>query len=167
MNQEVYRKMIDQIPGHVQLIAVSKTKPESEVMEAYQLGQRHFGENWAQELKTKHEHLPEDICWHFIGHLQTNKIKYIIQYVHLIHSIDSFRLLQEVNRLAAMHQRTVGCLLQFHIATEETKFGFSDAGEPGISKSPKYRNPWSDGHGQSYRRYSPGSSRISHFTPIF
>ena len=125
MNQEVYQKIINQIPSHVQLIAVSKTKPESEVMAVYQLGQRHFGENWAQELKTKHEHLPEDICWHFIGHLQTNKIKYIIPYVHLIHSIDSFRLLQEVNRLAAMHQRTVGCLLQFHVATEETKFGFS------------------------------------------
>lgn len=125
MNQEVYHNIIDQIPSHVQLIAVSKTKPESEVMAAYQLGQRHFGENWAQELKTKHEHLPEDICWHFIGHLQTNKIKYIIPYVHLIHSIDSFRLLQEVNRLATMHQRIVGCLLQFHIATEETKFGFS------------------------------------------
>lgn len=125
MNQEVYHKIISQIPSSVQLIAVSKTKPESEVMTAYELGQRHFGENWAQELKTKHEHLPDDICWHFIGHLQTNKIKYIIPYVHLIHSIDSFRLLQEVNRLAAMHQRTVGCLLQFHIATEETKFGFS------------------------------------------
>ena len=125
MNQEVYHKIISQIPSSVQLIAVSKTKPESEVMAAYELGQRHFGENWAQELKTKHEHLPDDICWHFIGHLQTNKIKYIIPYVHLIHSIDSFRLLQEVNRLAAMHQRTVGCLLQFHIATEETKFGFS------------------------------------------
>jgi pyridoxal phosphate enzyme (YggS family) len=125
MNQEAYRRILDQIPSDVQLVAVSKTKPESEVLEAYQLGQRHFGENWAQELKTKHEHLPKDICWHFIGHLQTNKIKYIIPYVHLIHSIDSFRLLQEVNRQAAIHQRTVGCLLQFHIATEDTKFGFS------------------------------------------
>ena len=125
MNQEVYKQIVETIPAHVQLVAVSKLKPASEVMAAYELGQRHFGENWAQELKEKHEQLPKDIQWHFIGHLQTNKIKYIIPYVHLIHSIDSFRLLQEVNRLAARHERVVGCLLQFHIATEETKFGFS------------------------------------------
>ena len=125
MNQEVYKHIVEAIPAHVQLVAVSKLKPASEVMAAYELGQRHFGENWAQELKEKHEQLPKDIQWHFIGHLQTNKIKYIIPYVHLIHSIDSFRLLQEVNRLAARHERVVGCLLQFHIATEETKFGFS------------------------------------------
>ena len=125
MNQEVYKHIVETIPAHVQLVAVSKLKPASEVMAAYELGQRHFGENWAQELKEKHEQLPKDIQWHFIGHLQTNKIKYIIPYVHLIHSIDSFRLLQEVNRLAARHERVVGCLLQFHIATEETKFGFS------------------------------------------
>ena len=125
MNQEVYKHIVETIPAHVQLVAVSKLKPASEVMAAYELGQRHFGENWAQELKEKHEQLPKDIQWHFIGHLQTNKIKYIIPYVHLIHSIDSFRLLQEVNRLAARHGRVVGCLLQFHVATEETKFGFS------------------------------------------
>ena len=125
MNQEVYKQIVETIPAHVQLVAVSKLKPASEVMAAYELGQRHFGENWAQELKEKHEQLPKDIQWHFIGHLQTNKIKYIIPYVHLIHSIDSFRLLQEVNRQAARHERVVGCLLQFHIATEETKFGFS------------------------------------------
>lgn len=125
MNKEVYTKILNEIPQSVQLIAVSKTKPESEVMEAYQLGQRHFGENWVQELKLKYENLPKDICWHFIGHLQTNKIKYIIPYVHLIHSIDSFKLLQEVNKQALKNNRGVGCLLQFHVATEETKFGFS------------------------------------------
>lgn len=125
MNKEVYNQIIQTIPAHVQLVAVSKLKPASEVEAAYELGQRHFGENWAQELKEKHEQLPKDIQWHFIGHLQTNKIKYIIPYVHLIHSIDSFRLLQEVNRQAARHERVVDCLLQFHIATEETKFGFS------------------------------------------
>lgn len=125
MNQEVYKQIVETIPAHVQLVAVSKLKPASEVMAAYELGQRHFGENWAQELKEKHEQLPKDIQWHFIGHLQTNKIKYIIPYVHLIHSIDSFHLLQEVDRHAARHGRVVGCLLQFHIATEETKFGFS------------------------------------------
>ena len=125
MNQEVYKQIVETIPTHVQLVAVSKLKPASEVMAAYELGQRHFGENWAQELKEKHEQLPKDIHWHFIGHLQTNKIKYIIPYVHLIHSIDSFHLLQEVDRQAARHGRVVGCLLQFHVATEETKFGFS------------------------------------------
>lgn len=125
MNQEVYQEITQNLPDNVRLIAVSKTKPESEVEAAYALGQRDFGENWAQELKTKHEHLPQDIRWHFIGHLQTNKIKYIIRYVHLIHSIDSFHLLQEVNHEAEKHGRTVGCLLQFHVATEETKFGFS------------------------------------------
>lgn len=109
----------------MQLIAVTKLHPASEVEAAYALGQRDFGENWAQEMREKHEVLPQDIRWHFIGHLQTNKIKYIIPYVYMIHSIDSFKLLQEVDRQAAKHNRTVGCLLQFHVATEETKFGFS------------------------------------------
>lgn len=113
------------IPENVRLIAVSKLHPASEVEAAYALGQRDFGENWAQEMREKHEILPKDIRWHFIGHLQTNKIKYIIPYVHMIHSIDSFKLLQEVDRQAAKHNRTVNCLLQFHVATEETKFGFS------------------------------------------
>lgn len=125
MNIEKYQEILREIPENVQLIAVSKLHPASEVEAAYALGQRDFGENWAQEMREKHEILPQDICWHFIGHLQTNKIKYIIPYVHLIHSIDSFKLLQEVDRQAAKHGRTVGCLLQFHIATEETKFGFS------------------------------------------
>ena len=125
MNQDVYLKILGELPSHVQLIAVSKTKPASDVEAAYALGQRHFGENWAQEMKQKHEILPEDICWHFIGHLQTNKVKYIIPYVHLIHSIDSFHLLQEVDKQANKCGRKVGCLLQFHVATEETKFGFS------------------------------------------
>jgi len=125
MNVEKYQEILREIPGNVQLIAVSKLHPATEVAAAYALGQRDFGENWAQEMRKKHEILPRDIRWHFIGHLQTNKIKYIIPYVHLIHSIDSFKLLQEVNRQAAKHGRVVGCLLQFHVATEETKFGFS------------------------------------------
>lgn len=125
MNIEKYHKILSELPESVRLIAVSKLKPASEVEAAYALGQRDFGENWAQEMRDKHEILPTDIRWHFIGHLQTNKIKYIIKYVHLIHSIDSFKLLQEVNRQAEKNGRTVGCLLQFHIAEEETKFGFS------------------------------------------
>ena len=138
MNIEKYQEILREIPENVQLIAVSKLKPASEVEAAYALGQRHFGENWAQELKQKHAILPEDICWHFIGHLQTNKIKYIIPFVHLIHSIDSFKLLQEVDRQAAKHGRTVGCLLQFHIATEETKFGFSMDECEAMLQSPEF-----------------------------
>ena len=98
MNIEKYQEILQEIPENVKLIAVSKLHPASEVEAAYALGQRDFGENWAQEMREKHEILPQDIRWHFIGHLQTNKIKYIIPYVHLIQSIDSFKLLQEVNR---------------------------------------------------------------------
>lgn len=107
----------------VTLVAVSKTKPVSDVQEAYDAGQRIFGENHALEMRDKHEALPKDIQWHFIGHLQTNKIKYIIPFVTLIHSIDSANLLEAVNKEAAKHDRVVDCLLQFHIAQEETKFG--------------------------------------------
>lgn len=106
-------------------MAVSKTKPVEYLQEAYDAGQRVFGENHALEMRDKHEVLPKDIDWHFIGHLQTNKIKYIVQYVRLIHSIDTFNLLQAVNKEAVKHDRVVDCLLQFHIAEEETKFGLS------------------------------------------
>lgn len=107
----------------VRLIAVSKTKPVEMLQEAYDAGQRLFGENKALEMRDKHEALPKDIEWHFIGHLQTNKIKYIAPYVSLIHSIDSLNLLVEVNRYAAKCDRVIDCLLQFHVASEETKFG--------------------------------------------
>jgi pyridoxal phosphate enzyme (YggS family) len=111
------------IPSGVTLVAVSKTKPVSDVQEAYDAGQRVFGENHALEMRDKHEALPKDIQWHFIGHLQTNKIKYIIPFVTLIHSIDTANLLEAVNKEARKHDRVVDCLLQFHIAQEETKFG--------------------------------------------
>ena len=111
------------IPSGVTLVAVSKTKPVSDVQEAYDAGQRVFGENHALEMRDKHETLPKDIQWHFIGHLQTNKIKYIIPFVTLIHSIDTANLLEAVNKEARKHDRVVDCLLQFHIAQEETKFG--------------------------------------------
>lgn len=114
-----------QLPNNVQLVAVSKTKPESDIVEAYNAGQRIFGESHAQELKQKHEDLPKDIEWHFIGHLQTNKIKYIVQYVKLIHSVDSASLLQAINKEAAKKNVVVNCLLQFYIATEESKFGMT------------------------------------------
>lgn len=115
------------IPDGVRLVAVSKTKPAEMIQAAYSVGQRLFGENKALEMRDKHAQLPTDIEWHFIGHLQTNKIKYIISYVTLIHSIDSLSLLQAVNKEAAKHDRVVDCLLQFHIATEETKFGLDRA----------------------------------------
>ncbi len=113
------------IPEGVKLVAVSKTKPIEDILIAYNAGHRLFGENKAQELSSKYPQLPDDIQWHFIGHLQTNKVKYIIPFVSLIHSIDRIKLLREVNKQAAKVNRVVDCLLQFHIATEETKFGLN------------------------------------------
>ena len=115
-----------ELPQGVRLVAVSKFHPAEAILEAYRAGQRLFGESKAQELQAKHEALPRDIEWHSIGHLQTNKVKYIVPYVALIHSIDSPHLLAEVDRQAAKAGRaTVDCLLQVHIAAEETKFGFT------------------------------------------
>ena len=125
MNIEKYDEIRASLPAGVRLVAVSKFKPAEEISALYQHGQRVFGENHAQEMKTKHEILPKDIEWHFIGHLQTNKVKYIAPYVSLIHSIDSLDLLKEVNKQAVKNNRVIPCLLQFHIADEETKFGFS------------------------------------------
>lgn len=127
MNIEKYDEIRASLPAGVRLVAVSKFKPAEDISALYQHGQRVFGENHAQEMKAKHEILPQDIEWHFIGHLQTNKVKYIAPYVSMIHSIDSFDLLKEVNKHAAKHNRVIPCLLQFHIASEETKFGFSQA----------------------------------------
>ncbi|MCX6231447.1 MAG: YggS family pyridoxal phosphate-dependent enzyme [Bacteroidetes bacterium] len=117
-------KILLTIPQNVSLIAVSKTKPVSSILEAYHAGHRIFGENKAQELADKYELLPKDINWHFIGHLQTNKVKYIIPFVHLIHSVDSTKLLVFINKEAVKQNRCIDCLLQFYIATEESKFGF-------------------------------------------
>ncbi|MCR4825956.1 MAG: YggS family pyridoxal phosphate-dependent enzyme [Bacteroidales bacterium] len=125
MNIEKYDEIRASLPAGVRLVAVSKFKPAEDIAALYQHGQRVFGENHAQEMKAKHEVLPQDIEWHFIGHLQTNKIKYIAPYVSLIHSIDSFDLLKEVNKHAVKNNRVIPCLLQFHIADEETKFGFT------------------------------------------
>lgn len=113
------------VPAGTRLVAVSKTKPVEDLRAAYEAGQRIFGENKALEMRDKHEALPDDIEWHFIGHLQSNKIKYIVPFVSLIHSIDSLPLLQAVEKEAAKHERVIDCLLQFHIATEETKFGLN------------------------------------------
>ena len=123
--QERIKHITATIPTNVRLVAVSKYQPEEYILDAYSAGQRIFGESHAQELRLKHEHLPKDIEWHFIGHLQTNKVKYIAPFIAMIHSVDSFRLLEEINKQAAKAQRTIPCLIQVHIAQEETKFGFT------------------------------------------
>lgn len=109
------------------LVAVSKTKPNSAIIDLYDQGQRHFGENKVQELCAKYEKLPKDIKWHFIGHLQRNKVKYIAPFVFLIHGVDSFRLLKEIDKQALKSNRTIDVLLQVHIAKEDTKFGFNES----------------------------------------
>ncbi|MCK5775223.1 MAG: YggS family pyridoxal phosphate-dependent enzyme [Bacteroidales bacterium] len=114
-----------QLPDSVRLVAVSKTKPIEMIQEAYDAGHKIFGENKALELRDKHEVLPKDIHWHYIGHLQSNKVKYIAPFVKLIHAVDSFKLLKEINKQAAKHDRIISCLLQFHIASEDTKFGMN------------------------------------------
>ena len=113
----------NEIPKEVTLVAVSKTKPASDIQIAYDAGQRIFGENKVQELTAKEEALPKDIQWHFIGHLQSNKVKYIASFVSVIHAVDSLKLLKEINKQAIKNNRTIDCLLQFHIADEESKFG--------------------------------------------
>jgi pyridoxal phosphate enzyme (YggS family) len=124
MNPGRYPDIVKEIkPYGARLVAVSKTRPASDISALYSLGQRIFGENKAQEMTDKYEALPKDIDWHLIGHLQTNKVKYIAPFVKLIHSVDSLRLLEEIDRQALKNSRIIPCLLQVHIATEETKFG--------------------------------------------
>lgn len=126
MSIETNIKFVRQhIPSHVQLVCVSKFHPNESIKEAYEAGERVFGESKVQELCGKNESLPKDISWHFIGHLQTNKIKYLVPFISLIHGIDSYKLLTEIDKQAAKAGKTVNCLLQIHIANEETKFGFS------------------------------------------
>ncbi len=129
-----------QIPEQVRLVAVSKTKPINLIQEAYDAGQRIFGENKALEMRDKHQALPDNIHWHFIGHLQTNKVKYIAPFVKLIHSIDSMKILKEVNKQALKNNRIISCLLQFHIASEETKFGLSAKEAYAILSSEEFKS---------------------------
>ena len=123
--QENIREILSTLPEGVRLVAVSKYHPVEALKEAYDGGQRIFGESKVQEMTAKHEQLPADIQWHFIGHLQTNKVKYIAPYVALIHGVDSYKLLSEINRQGQRVGRIIPCLLQLHVAQEETKFGFS------------------------------------------
>ncbi len=118
-------EFVKSLPENVTLIAVSKTKPEEDIQSKYNLGQRDFGENKVQELVDKYEKLPKDIRWHLIGHLQTNKVKYIAPFVHLIHAVDSLKLLKEINKEAIKNNRVISCLLQFHIAQEDSKYGLN------------------------------------------
>jgi len=115
------------LSDHVTLVAVSKTKPVSDLMEAYDAGQRIFGENKIQEMAEKQSQMPSDVEWHMIGHVQTNKVKFMAPFVSLIHGVDSLKLLVEINKQAAKHNRVIDCLLQMHIAEEETKFGLDEA----------------------------------------
>jgi PLP dependent protein len=126
------------IPPHVKLIAVSKTKPAAAILEAYQAGQRVFGENKVQEMTGKYEQLPKDIEWHMIGHLQSNKVKYMAGFVNLIHGVDSLNLLKEIDKQAMKNNRVIDTLLQFHIATEETKFGLSLAEAASLLDDPHF-----------------------------
>jgi pyridoxal phosphate enzyme (YggS family) len=128
INQNTYLTLIEELKGkNVTLVAVSKTKPAEDIQALYELGHRDFGENYVQELAEKYQQLPKDIRWHFIGHLQSNKVKYIAPFVYLIHGVDSFRLLKEINKQGAKHSRIIDVLLQVHIAREETKFGLDAA----------------------------------------
>lgn len=127
INSAVYQNIISELnKKSVTLVAVSKTKPVEDILELYTLGQRDFGENYVQELTEKYELTPKDIRWHFIGHLQSNKVKYIAPFVSLIHSVDSKKLLAEIDKQAKKNNRIIDCLLQIHIAEEETKFGFNE-----------------------------------------
>ncbi|MGB4843341.1 MAG: YggS family pyridoxal phosphate-dependent enzyme [Ferruginibacter sp.] len=126
INTKQYQKILTELDGKATLVAVSKIQSEEAIQALYNLGHRDFGENYVQELIHKHEQLPKDINWHFIGHLQSNKVKYIAPFVHLIHGVDSFNLLKEINKQAAKNNRTIDCLLQIHISKEETKFGLDE-----------------------------------------
>ena len=141
MANDILNKVIKQLkPKNVTLVAVSKTKPNEAILEMYNEGQRIFGENKVQELTEKYDALPKDIQWHAIGHLQTNKVKYIAPFVTMIHSIDSLKLLKEVNKRAKQNERTINCLLQMHIAEEDSKFGLNKSEVKALLDSDTYRS---------------------------
>jgi len=126
VNVDNYKKIIHELGDKITIVAVSKTKPVEDIQALYNLAQRDFGENYVQELEEKYSRLPKDIRWHFIGHLQSNKVKQVAAFVQLIHGVDSLKLLKEINKQAEKNNRTIDCLLQVHIAEEETKFGFDE-----------------------------------------
>lgn len=138
MIKDQIKEVIGELPENTRLVAVSKYHPVEAIQEAYDAGQRDFGESHVQELNRKKDVLPSDIRWHFIGHLQTNKVKYLAPYVYLIHSVDTLRLLCEIDRQAARCNRVIDCLLEVHIAQEETKFGFAPSDIESILQDETY-----------------------------
>lgn len=134
------KKIKESLPNYTTLIAVSKTNPINKILEAYNTGQRDFGENKIQEMTEKFEQMPKDIRWHMIGHVQRNKVKYMAPFVHLIHAVDSLKLLTEINKQATHNNRVIHCLLQVFIAREETKFGFDSEELIEILNSAEYKN---------------------------
>jgi len=126
------------LPEHVTLVAVSKTKPVEDLLEAYQAGQRIFGENKIQEMVSKYETMPKDIQWHMIGHVQKNKVKYMAPFVSLIHGVDNFKLLEEINKQAQNNHRTIDCLIQIKIATEDSKFGMTPSDATSLLQSDEF-----------------------------
>ena len=134
------QKLKSQLSNDITLVAVSKTKPECDILEAYEAGQRIFGENRIQEMVEKHELLPKDIEWHMIGHLQRNKVKYMAHFVELIHGVDSLKTLKEINKQALKHNRIIKCLLQIKIAEEESKFGLTSKEVESILNSDEFKN---------------------------
>ncbi len=138
INEQI-NSFLQEIPEAVKLVAVSKTKPLDAIQEAYDGGYRIFGENKVQELVAKQPELPNDIEWHFVGHLQSNKVKYIASFVSLMHAVDSLKLLKEINKQALKNKRTIHCLLQFHIATEQSKFGLNLEEAQNILRSDEYQ----------------------------
>ncbi len=138
--QENLIQIKSSLPSNVRLVAVSKTKPVSDLMQAYEAGQRVFGENKIQEMTEKWEQMPKDIQWHMIGHIQSNKVKYMAPYVSLIHGVDSLKLLEEINKQAQKNNRVIDCLLQIHIAEEETKFGLNEGELNELLQSEIFKN---------------------------
>lgn len=136
---ENIRNIKSQIPSGVQLVAISKTKPKEDILEAYQAGHRIFGENKIQEMTRKWEDLPKDIEWHMVGHVQRNKVKYMAPFVNLVHAVDSLKLLKEIEKEAAKNSRSINCLLQLKIAEEDTKYGINVAEAKAILSSGAYR----------------------------
>lgn len=138
--QENLIQLKTELPSHVTLVAVSKTKPISDLMEAYDAGQRIFGENKIQEMADKYQEMPKDIQWHMIGHVQRNKVKYMAKFVDLIHGVDNLKLLQEINKQALKHNRTIDCLLQIKIASEASKFGMTPDDSKSLIESDGFSN---------------------------
>ncbi len=152
VNLEEYKKIAEELKEkNVTLVAVSKTKPVEDILELYNLGQRDFGENYVQELVEKQEQLPKDIRWHFIGHLQSNKVKLIAPFIHLIQSVDSKKLLKEINKGAGKNDRNINCLLQVHIAKEETKFGLDEKELEEIIQATNYTENTNEEKKQSFK----------------